>query len=392
MVLFALIQVALAQGVNNPGGARIPYVKLQSGSWDVVIRMTGPGRARIERVKARCDDMWVNGCSPGVDPELRRIALNGVFQSNVQLSGDFSYCSTAVLREIPANMAKGFVNPSTEQFCQAFLNPEAVRGMRSGTATRGENDLVNRLMGGQNTTSGKIRIKAPPTLEGAGGAERLATGERRTAEQTRANQRTTAPEPTRREPPVAAPEPVESFIEEDVPTPASVRPEPSRPTPPEPTRAAVPPPVPAPSRDLLAEEEEEDIFGTTTVPPLEPAPKPTLDASFDPLALDEDEMDMGAPAADIDAELAELLAPLPGLPPEDQVVVPAPRPPQQTRKMTEMERLEAENLDIEPITKSEDDEKKKKNRKKEEEPTMEVGSDDDLGDYIIIDIEDLPED
>lgn len=361
MVLLALVQAALAQGVNNPGGDRIPYVKLQSDSWDVVIRMTGPGRARLERVKARCGEMWVNGCAPGIDPQLRQIALSGVFGSEVQLSGDFSYCSTAVVRNIPANMARNFVKPSTGEFCRPFLDPDAVRNLRRGDATRGENRLVDRLMGGQGTTSGTVRIKAPPTLDGSGGEERVATGERRTEEQTRANQRVKAPQPVRPEPVAAAP--VETYIQEDTPTAVAPR--------------------PAPAVDLLAEDPPSvDLLA-------EDPPEPVYDASFDPLALEPGEADLGPPPADVDAELAALLAPLPGLPPEDQVVVPPPvRTP--TRKLSESERRELENVELDAIT-SDDEEDRKRKKKDRDEPEVEVGTDDDLGDFIIIDIEGLPD-
>ncbi|MCB9671671.1 MAG: hypothetical protein H6734_19475 [Alphaproteobacteria bacterium] len=400
--MFLLLAQALAQGVNNPGGERIPFVKLQSDQWDVVIRVTGPGRARLERVKAQCNGIWVNGCSPGVDPELRKIALTGVFQPNVHLSGDFTYCSTAVVRDIPANMARGFVNPSTQQFCSTFLDPASVRDQRTGDATRGENSLVSRLMGAENTTSHQIRIKAPPTLDGSTVAqgEHVATGERRTEEETRAN-RKVKPRPEPRgegrkaasegtvappEPQVPAPAPVDtqSYIEDDsddwfeAPAGTNVAAMEARQ---EARQAERPAPVPAPAPTDLLSDDDDDLFSREPAP-IAPRPQPRPAPAPAPAAM---------PDGGDDIDFDDLFAPLPGLPPEDQVVVPAPKP-QPTRRMTEMERLEAEDMALEGIGRGDDeDEKKRKGKKPREDEGPQVGTDDALGDYIIIDIEDLPD-
>ncbi len=355
MLLFIAFQ-AFAQGIHNPGGDRIPFVKLRSSRWDVVIRVTGPGRARLERVKARCGSVWVNGCAPGVDPELRKIALTGVFKPNVQLSGDFSYCSTAVLRELPADLAHDLIDPSTERFCAAFLDPASVRSLRSGDATRGERSLVERLMGGPNTTSGEIRIKAPPSLHGgASGEERIVTRQRRPSSAP------VAPSPSSIEGADVDPS---TYIEEAAPS--------SEPTPPSPS-----------GREMAARSEEA-------------APPAAVSAGRIPteeeLLSDEGAFLENSPSSDED--LAALLAPLPGLPPEDQVVVPPPRD-DPTRPMTELELLEAEELALEAIQAPdpvEERRRSKKKKKKQESGGARVGTDVDLGDYILIDIEELPED
>ena len=107
LFLLAFAPAGHAGRVNNPGGERIPFVKLQSEVWDVVIRQTGKDRARIERIKAQCQGIWVNACASGVDPELREIALSRVFQDEIRLSGDFTYCSTALVSELPEDNAGG---------------------------------------------------------------------------------------------------------------------------------------------------------------------------------------------------------------------------------------------------------------------------------------------
>jgi hypothetical protein len=397
--MFVLLWSAFAAsptGINNPGGDRIPYVKLQSEHWDIVIRMTGDGVARVERMKARCKaNLWVNGCAPGIDPELRQIAMNGAFQDRLELTGNFTYCSTALVKGIPTDLARGVVRAEPDRFCKAFLNAESVRGQRSGNATQGENDLVNRLMGGKNTTSGTIRMKAPPTRQGtSAGREREATGERRTARQTANNRRIAAPEPEApvetkgpRVPAAATSSGVDELdglepsaqVVSDEGTGLRDASEPAQVAAVSPTlteqgggSSAVEGEVGAPAitrqPDLLANEEEPSM---DFIPPPEPEPEP------------------------MDPELAALLAPLPGLPEEDQVVVPAPKPV--PTRQTEFERLEQENAALAQIARDADeaDDKngkdKKKGKDKSKEETVEVGSDQQFGDYIIIDIESLPD-
>lgn len=379
-MLWLLAFSAMAGDINNPGGARIPYVKLQSDVWDVVVRSTGPGRARIERVRGKCGEIWINGCAAGVDPGLRQVALHRVFQDAIQLSGDFTYCSTAVVREVPQDLARAFIRASTDDFCVAFTDPESVRDERMANATQGENDLVNRLMGGKNTTSGRIRMKAPVLLENptspvSPAPEPEPTGRRAEPERVRSSGPPAPPAPVQTQEAVAL-EARRTASATDGIRETSTDAAPMN----EPVAAVrtngggrsglkgeLDSTQVARGQDLLADEDEAAEVAVFEAPP-EPEPAPA------------------------DPELDALLAPLPGLPEREQVVVPAPRP-SPTRSATEAERLEAENDALQRIGRGEpeDDKRKKKDKKRKKEDEIQVGTDQEFGDYILIDIESLPD-
>lgn len=348
MLIWLTLTAALAgNDVKNPGGERIPFVKLRSEVWDVVIRKTADTRARIERVKAKCQGIWVNACAAGVDPELRQIALQSVFQEGVALSGDFTYCSTAVVRDLPEDLGRKLIRSDTESFCQTFLDPDSVQGQRSGNATTGENDLVGRLFGGKDTTSGKLMMKAPPTQQGRQSTiVTEATGERRKPGRTAPTGNTPLPMPvpTTQQAPVPQPEP-------SVPEPEPTAPEPTAPEP------AAPEPQYDPNFSAPGLEADDPVF----VPPV-PKPEP------EPL----------------DPELAELLEPVPE-------PAPPPPPPKPTGPSEfELEAMETENLErLSDKANEEDGKKKKKKGKKKGESDEMIGGDEEFDNYIIIDIESL---
>ncbi|MEZ4317425.1 MAG: hypothetical protein R3F61_07970 [Myxococcota bacterium] len=483
-MLFSMILATATAGsgaVNNPGGERIPFVKLRSEVWDVVIRKTADDRARIERVKAQCQGIWVNACAPGVDPELRQLALQSVFQPGVALSGDFTYCSTAIVRDLPEDLGRKLIRGSTDSFCQIFLDPESVRGMRSGNATQGENDLVNRLMGGQGTTSGKILMKAPPTVEGtSSGAVTEATGDRRrpgiaqptrpapvasgTPEPYAPDSRTVpagprdSPFPTPPSPVATAPQPVDmggsdmpehaskgAFDDFVMPEPAFQRPPApvaTAPVPTAPVAAPVPqepafistpgleddspvfvPPEPAPApepidpelAELLAPVPQIDSqaalgngMAPRPAPTTAPVPTPRPDPSFTPpppepkgpvasnsrdrepsaSRLADSSLNATAPPPRMEAAAVVVPAPKP-----EPVRAPTPAPPPKPTGPSEfeLEAMETENLDRLSDRNSDEDDKKKKKKKDKDAPTEQVGGDEEFGDYVIIDIESLPD-
>ncbi|MCB9677206.1 MAG: hypothetical protein H6737_18960 [Alphaproteobacteria bacterium] len=439
IILLALGTAMAGNDVRNPGGERIPFVKLRSEVWDVVIRKTADDRARIERVKAQCQGIWVNACAPGVDPELRQLALKSVFQESVALSGDFTYCSTAVLRELPEDLGRKLIRPDTDGFCQIFLDPESVRGLRTGNATQGENDLVGRLMGGQNTTSGKVLIKAPPTLEGSGSEQVYeATGERRkpgiaatTPRPAPTPQPTGMPAPMPASAPVATapqtapvatapvqPEPTGMDFPEHqskgefddfvMPEPSFSRPEPAPQTdlfegtsdmpdtpvfvPPEPA------PAPEPIDDELAELlapiptiESKPALGNgmtgSPTPAPAPAPAPAPEPRFTPPPPEpKGPMASNAPAPQPRMDAAAVAVPAPK---PEPVAPPKPAPPPKPTGPSEFELEAMEMANMEPLTAKNEDDKKKKKKGKGEEPAETLGGDEEFDNYIIIDIESL---
>ncbi len=443
LFLLALAPDAPAGRVNNPGGERIPFVKLQSGVWDVVIRKTGRDRARIERVKAQCQGIWVNACASGVDPELRQIALGRVFQDDIKLSGDFTYCSTALVSKLPEDLGRKLIRAGTESFCDVFLDPESVRGQRSGNATDGENDLVGRLFGGKDTTSGKVLIKAPPTMDGSGSDQVVeASGERRRPGGTRRPTPSPRPAPA----PATTADPAvdpDAYVMDDSappgPEPASAglsRPEPAERPSPSPVPDPAPDPLPAP--EPLALEDDTPVFvppepepepepidpeleallapvpqhettgaiRTGNAPAPEPTPDPEPESEPEPSTdfLSGDSKGRMA-AADVAVPAPKPVPrPPPGpiarpkpAPAPDPAPAPAPAPEPEAPSEFELEAQEVANLErLSDVDDEEDDKKRKKKRKKdkdeEDDEAAFIGGDEEFDNYIIIDIESLPED
>jgi hypothetical protein len=138
-ILAGIVAIALsaptAQG-TTPDPESIPFIKLRSDVWEIVIRRAGPGRAEVERVWAKCDWEWVNACYPDLDAASRQRALTSTFRPTVQLQGDFTYCSRVAL-QLPHDMARQLVRPSTSELCLALKGPGAATVYRPGDpATR----------------------------------------------------------------------------------------------------------------------------------------------------------------------------------------------------------------------------------------------------------------
>ncbi len=107
---------------TTPDPDSIPFIKLRSEVWEIVIRRAGPGRAEVERVWAKCDGEWVNACYPDLDAASRQRALTSTFRESVQLQGDFTYCSRVAI-DLPHDMARQLVRPSTGDLCLALKGP-----------------------------------------------------------------------------------------------------------------------------------------------------------------------------------------------------------------------------------------------------------------------------
>ena len=376
-MLFWTLLTAHAAEVNNPGATRIPFIKLRSADWDIVIRKTADTRARLERVKARCGDTWIDACVSTVEAPMRKHAITQVFKDGVTLSGDFSYCTTAVLRDLPVNLGRDLVDPSPAKFCAAFADTNVAR--LPTNATPGNDDLVNRLMGGQNTTSGTVRIKPPPVRPGLEPTEPVpepAPGTPSDPPQPAPTAPAPAPEPAPTPEPAPAPEP--EPIPSD-PEPMPPGPEPTPPAP-EPTTPAPEPttPAPEPTPEPTPEPEPEPMVAAVTP---SPSPKPATKPEPKPATKPE-------PAA----SPKPAPEPEPAPPPKP---VPAPAPPPPSEFDLEQQELESmERLSDRP-EEEEDPKKSKKPKKNKDDPPppapVVVGGDDDFDAYIIIDIEGLPD-
>ncbi|MEZ4317174.1 MAG: hypothetical protein R3F61_06710 [Myxococcota bacterium] len=116
--MLALLTAMSALGASGDGfdPASIPFVKLRSDVWEIVIHRTSPDSAQVERVFAKCGDTWVNACYAKHDSAFRRAVLTNVFRPEVRLEGDFQYCSSVVV-DLPADMARRLVRPNTADLC-----------------------------------------------------------------------------------------------------------------------------------------------------------------------------------------------------------------------------------------------------------------------------------
>lgn len=113
------------------------FVHVRSARWNVVFRSSST-ETRVERLAARCGNVWVNACSSRVGSEQRRRALAVGLQPGVQPRGGFQTCRDLVLPPASTDqLRRSTLQIDNRAFCSVLAPGVAIPsepGLRTSAA------------------------------------------------------------------------------------------------------------------------------------------------------------------------------------------------------------------------------------------------------------------